>query len=194
MSLGSDNQGLPFHLRWSAHCALEYKLAAKRKNRDPSKTSSATRAMRYLIGKIINATMGRGYSASASCSICKDDYRTSKPFVEGHAGILICRHCVQALREALEVASNSATTAALVRDPELADTPDPNPYSAPDSQLDELHCGLCGDALRLENNADNFTVVNNILWIDDGYALDVSSDSQGNFASDYTLVIAVYSN
>jgi hypothetical protein len=45
-----------------------------------------------------------------------------------------------------------------------------------------------GDALRLEQNARNVLVSNNILWVDAGYALDIAADSQVGFQSDYNLL------
>jgi hypothetical protein len=45
-----------------------------------------------------------------------------------------------------------------------------------------------GDALRLEQNAQNVLVSNNILWVDAGYALNIAADSQVGFQSDYNLL------
>jgi hypothetical protein len=45
-----------------------------------------------------------------------------------------------------------------------------------------------GDAIRLEQNASNVLVSNNILWVDAGYALNIAADSQVGFQSDYNLL------
>jgi hypothetical protein len=46
---------------------------------------------------------------------------------------------------------------------------------------------LVGNAIRVENNSSNVSVINNIIQVDAGYALSVASDSQQGFRSDYNL-------
>jgi hypothetical protein len=47
-----------------------------------------------------------------------------------------------------------------------------------------------GDAVRIQDNSSNVRLRNNILWVDNGYNLYVTSDSQQGFDSDYNLLRA----
>ena len=44
-----------------------------------------------------------------------------------------------------------------------------------------------GDAVRLESNSVNIRLVNNILWVEAGFAISVADNSQIGFDSDYNL-------
>ena len=46
---------------------------------------------------------------------------------------------------------------------------------------------IVGDAVQVSGSAENVTVLNNILWTQAGYDLNVASDSQQGFTSDYNL-------
>ncbi|MBI4537341.1 MAG: right-handed parallel beta-helix repeat-containing protein, partial [candidate division NC10 bacterium] len=47
-----------------------------------------------------------------------------------------------------------------------------------------------GDAIRLQGGSQNVALWNNILWVDAGYGINVASDSQAGFSSDYNLLYA----
>ncbi|MCP4712475.1 MAG: right-handed parallel beta-helix repeat-containing protein, partial [Planctomycetes bacterium] len=44
-----------------------------------------------------------------------------------------------------------------------------------------------GDAVRVQSNSNNVELRNNILWVEAGYGISVTSDSQAGFGSDYNL-------
>ncbi|NQT20746.1 MAG: right-handed parallel beta-helix repeat-containing protein, partial [Planctomycetes bacterium] len=46
-----------------------------------------------------------------------------------------------------------------------------------------------GDAIRLKSGAKNVDLRNNILWVEDGYAISVDTNSQVGFSSDYNLFV-----
>ncbi len=45
-----------------------------------------------------------------------------------------------------------------------------------------------GDAVRIQNTAEGVQLSNNILWVDQGFAISVSTDSQVGFTSDFNLL------
>ena len=46
-----------------------------------------------------------------------------------------------------------------------------------------------GDAVRIQSNADNIRLSNNILWAQSGFDISVSPDSQTGFASDFNVLM-----
>ncbi len=49
---------------------------------------------------------------------------------------------------------------------------------------------LTGDALLVDGSSSSNSLRNNILWVQDGYDIEVASDSQTGFASDYNILYA----
>jgi len=55
---------------------------------------------------------------------------------------------------------------------------------------DTFYQSGASNALQLQNASSNITLDNNILWTNGGYDIDVSSDSENGFASDYNDLYA----
>ena len=49
---------------------------------------------------------------------------------------------------------------------------------------------LIGDAIVIDDASADVTIRNNVLWVHDGYDLNVASDSQTGFASDFNILYA----
>ena len=49
---------------------------------------------------------------------------------------------------------------------------------------------LAGDAVLLDDSSSSNSLRNNILWVQNGYDIEVASDSQNGFASDYNILYA----
>lgn len=83
------------------------------------------------------------YRSGAKCGLCGRDWRDAKPFVEGHAGFLVCRRCVEALDERRRELADDVFAPLT---PAQAD----NPYASPKTTASGGTCDLCGEPLSVD--------------------------------------------